>query len=221
LSAIVDNVRERWQVQRAETESHWARVLVGVQRTRIVTRVILIYARYTCGYLATGFLISAPLQLVTHREWGDMFKSLILGVAFALPFLLLIPFTQLEWERMRLPEFKNFELALTRWASYCAGAFFALSGLLQITAPETTLGWLCDVRVAWVELVLMFFAWVGVKFHTVLFREFYTLKPDDDDLVLVGLAQRAAKQVVVVSEKQVPPATVTPPAGGGGPAPPA
>lgn len=193
MSGIGGGLRQRWQARRAETVDHWERVLVGVQHTRIVTRVMVIYARYTCGYLATGFLVSAPLQLVTHREWGDLFKSLILGVVFAVPFLLLVPFTRLEWERMRLPEFKNFELTLTRWAAYCAAAFLILSGILQLTVPDSTLGWLCDLRVAWVELVLMSFAWLGVKFHTVLFREFYTLKPDDD-LVLVGMTRRKAAE---------------------------
>lgn len=102
------------------------------------------------------------------------------------------------------PEFKNFELALTRWASYCAAAFFVFAGVLQLTAPQSRLGWLCDFRVAWVELVLMSFAWVGVKFHTVLFREFYTLKPDDD-LVLVGLRTRIDPRRLAPGHEDEPP----------------
>lgn len=103
MNGIVDELRARWKAKREQTEFQWGRILVGMRQTPVVTHVLLVYARYTCGYLATGFLVSAPLQLVSNREWGDLFKSVILGGVFALPFLVLIPFTQLEWERMRLP----------------------------------------------------------------------------------------------------------------------
>ena len=46
-----------------------------------------------------------------------------------------------------------------------------------------------DERVAWLTLGLMFFGWIRVKFHTILFREFYTLKPEDDLVLRVPPSQ--------------------------------
>jgi len=186
-------LRGWWRARVARTEARWTRVAGGLHRTRLVTRVVLLYVRYTFGYLAAGFLISAPIQLgLNPEDWGEgrLLKCLLLGVVCLIPFGVLYPFSQVDWGRMRLPEFKNLELDLTRWATFLALAFLLLALVVYpfrdaSSDPEagpvlrTTL-WVCDLKVAWLNTMLMAFGWVRVKLHTVLFRDFYTLKPDDD-----------------------------------------
>ena len=105
------------ETRRDKAEANWRFIDAELHRTRLLATVFLLHLRYTFGYLAFGFLVSAPIQLTTQRhEWGDqVLKSLALGLGCVLPFLLLWPFTRIAWERMRVPEFKNLELALTRW----------------------------------------------------------------------------------------------------------
>lgn len=176
---------QAWAAARRDrAERNWRFLDAELQRTRLLTKVVLLHARYTFGYLAFGFLISAPIQLGLAHEAGwveGLFQSLALGVLFGLPALLLWPFTIIDWHRMRIPEFKNLELALTQWAALAAGAWLAIAFLVsRVLEVEGWPGWLCNVEVAWTNLGLMFFSWVRVKFHMVMFREFYTLKPDDD-----------------------------------------
>lgn len=173
------------------TQARWDSVLEipRIKRTRFLAKVVAIHARYSCGYLMTGFLVSAPIQLSRgHEGNGAIFKSIILGLAFALPFVLLIPFTRVRWDNMRLPEFKNLELGLTRWATITSVVFLLVTGFVQVTAAdESPMRWLFDPHIAWVNLGLMAFAWVRIQFDAWLFREFYTLHPDDDTLVLFRL----------------------------------
>tara|TARA_R110002072_G_scaffold113619_2_gene243300 strand:+ start:414 stop:1019 length:606 start_codon:yes stop_codon:yes gene_type:complete len=158
-----------------------------LSRTRLVAKVFLLHVRYVFGYLAFGYLVSAPLQIGRLHEDGwlsGIAVCLVLGFACLIPFLVLYPFTRIAWERMRIPEFKNLELALTGWAAIAAAVFVAAAGIVRW--PLRLEGAVLDVfnpNVAWLCFGLMFFAWVRVKFHTVLFREFYTLR-DEDDLVL-------------------------------------
>lgn len=161
-----------------------------------------IHARYSCGYLMTGFLVSAPIQLSRgHEGDGAIFKSIILGLFCALPFVLLIPFTRVRWESMRLPEFKNLELGLTRWATITSVAFVALAYICRwIAAEKSPMRWLFDPHIAWVNLGLMAFAWVRIQFDAWLFREFYTLHPDDDTLVLFRLPQQQGAPAVKMPE---------------------
>jgi hypothetical protein len=169
--------------RKRETEARWELILGGVRRTGTITKVILLHARYTFGYLSAGFLLSAPFTIGWRHGEGlePIAKSVILGVLCAIPFGLLIPFSQIDWGRMRLPEFKNLEVALTRYATYTmVGVLVAFLGVQAFVSSEHFLHWLCDVRVAWINLFLMLFAWVRTKFHVVLFRDFYTLKPGDD-----------------------------------------
>ncbi len=179
--------------RRDKAERNWRFLDAELQRTRLLTKVVLLHARYTFGYLAFGFLISAPIQLGLRHEAGwveGLFKSLTLGFLFALPCLLLWPLTLIDWHRMRIPEFKNLELALTQWAAVAAALWLGVAfGVGEVLQTGGWLGWLCDVKVAWTNLGLMFFSWVRVKFHTVMFREFYTLKPDDDLVLRVPPSQ--------------------------------
>lgn len=176
---------QAWAAARRDrAERNWRFLDAELQRTRLLTKVVLLHARYTFGYLAFGFLVSAPIQLgLAHAAgWVEgMFQSLALGVLFAVPALLLWPLTIIDWHRMRIPEFKNLELALTQWAALAASAWLAIAFLVsRVFEVQGWPGWLCNVEVAWTNLGLMFFSWVRVKFHMIMFREFYTLKPDDD-----------------------------------------
>lgn len=191
------------------TQARWDAVLEipRIRRTRFLAKVVAIHARYTCGYLMTGFLVSAPIQLGRgHEGGGAIFKSIFLGSAFLLPFVALIPFTRIAWEKMRLPEFKNLELGLTRWATIASVAFLALTGLVQLFAdPQGPVAWLFDPHIAWVNLGLMAFAWVRIQFDAWLFREFYTLHPDDDTLVLFRLPQDMRERAAAPCVDLAPP----------------
>ena len=204
------------------TQARWDAVLEipRVRRTRFLAKVVAIHARYTCGYLMTGFIVSGPIQLGRGKEGGGaIFASILLGLAFLLPFVALIPFTKIAWEKMRLPEFKNLELGLTRWALIASVGLLLFTWCVQAFAiPGTPLTWLFDPHLAWVNLVLMLFAWVRVQFDAWLFREFYTLHPDDDTLVLFRLPAdmrrapaRAPGDAAIVEPP--PPATVVEPSG--------
>lgn len=188
---LVGRVLAWLEARNDATQARWDAVLEipRVRRTRFLAKVAAIHARYTFGYLMAGFLVSAPIQLGRgHEGDGAIFKSIILGLACLVPFVVLIPFTKVAWDKMRLPEFKNLELGLTRWATIASVAFLAVTwGVQLFAAPTSAAAWLFDPHVAWVNLGLMAFAWVRIQFDAWLFREFYTLHPDDDTLVLFRL----------------------------------
>ena len=192
-----------WAVRRQEKVEHnWRFVDAELTRTRLILQVILLHIRYTFGYLSFGFLVSAPLQLAWRDEYGGIWRCLALGAICTLPFVGLWPVTRIDWGRMRIPEFKNMELALTRWATVIAVAFLLLTiGVKAVFTIQSKraedpieqgwLVWLCgDPKVAWLNVGLMFFSWVRVKFHTIMFREFYTLKPEDELVLRVPPSQR-------------------------------
>lgn len=183
--------RAWWRLRRQATELRWAFLFRGVMRAGLVTQVLLLHVRYTCGYLAAGFLVSAPIQLIggSHGQWdeGRIWKSMWLGGLFGLPFLLLMPFTNVDWGRMRIPEFKHLELAFSRWALWASLGLLMLALLIQAGHGSDSL---LDLRVAWVNLVLMFFAWVRVKANMIMFREFYTLKPGDELVISLPLGYK-------------------------------
>ncbi len=188
-------VRAWWKRRREAVESNWQFLDGELHRGRLLTVVLLLHLRYTFGYLAFGFMVSAPLQLAYRSEWGDhLLKSIVLGSLCVVPFVCLWPFTRIDWGRMRVPEFMNLELALTRWATVLALAFLIFSGVVRLFAghsddDEAWWVWVCDVRVAYLTLGLMFFAWIRVKFNTLLFREFYTLTASDDLVLRVPPSQ--------------------------------
>jgi hypothetical protein len=179
--------RAWWKRRQRGVVRRWSVVGDELSRTRLVIKVFLLHVRYVFGYLAFGYLVSAPLQIGRLHEEGwleGIAACLALGVVCLIPFLVLYPFTRIAWERMRIPEFKNLELALTGWATIAAAVFVLATGIVRW--PLRLEGAVLDIfhpSVAWLCFGLMFFAWVRVKFHTVLFREFYTLR-DEDDLVL-------------------------------------
>ncbi|MCO5166490.1 MAG: hypothetical protein M9894_09010 [Planctomycetes bacterium] len=187
------------------TQARWDAVLEipRIKRTRFLAKVVAIHVRYACGYLMAGFLVSAPIQLGRgHEGGGAIFKSILLGLLFLIPFVALIPFTRMAWENMRLPEFKNLELGLTMWASIGCAAFLVATWVVQLATPaESVAHWLFDPHVAWVNLGLMVFAWLRIRFDAWLFREFYTLHPEDESLVLFrSRAPAAAPEAVAQAE---------------------
>ena len=189
---------------KAEFEEHWAGITVEVDRIRrgrvarfwFFVKIMLLHLRYVMGYLTAGFLVSAPLYLGTHGSFDEellqrVWRSTVYGLICLVPFVGLIPMTRIPWENMRLPEFKNFELTLTRWASYVAGVywlvcFYAGAGRRQDAPPL----WWFDEHIAWVNLILMFTAWLRIKVQTVIFQDFYALE-NYDDLVLNRERERA------------------------------
>lgn len=187
--------RAWWRLRRQATELRWAFLFRGVMRAGLVTQVLLLHIRYTCGHLAAGFLVSAPIQLIggSYGQWdeGRIWKSMWLGGLFGLPFLLLMPFTNVDWGRMRIPEFKHLELAFSRWALWASLGLLVLALLIQAGHGSDSL---LDLRVAWVNLVLMFFAWVRVKANMIMFREFYTLKPGDELVISLPLGYKRPHQ---------------------------
>lgn len=206
---LLDRLRVGWRLRRQATELRWANVFKGVQRAGTVTQVLLLHVRYTCGYLALGFLVSAPLQLIgSSQEWeqGRVWKSILLGLLFVLPYLGLIPFTNVDWGRMRLPEFKNLELAFCRWSVW------ASLGLLVLALfAEVMPGGLLDLQVAWVNLVLMFFTWVRAKSHVLMFREFYTLRTGDELVVSMPLGYDTKPPPLRSQKEPQPPQPQAPP----------
>ncbi|HBP20595.1 MAG TPA: hypothetical protein DEA08_22750, partial [Planctomycetes bacterium] len=180
-------LRSWWVRRREQIESKWSRVGSEINRTRLIAKVFLLHVRYVFGYLAFGFAVSAPLQLgrLHQQGWEEgIFKSLLLGGMCGIPFLLLWPLTIIAWERMRIPEFKNLELGLTRWAAIVAALWVFSCGVVRWPLRlDGFVAWIADPQIAWITFGLMFFAWLRVKFHTMIFREFYTLK-HDEDLVL-------------------------------------
>lgn len=185
-----DRTQARWDAL-VETHGH------HLARKALLFKVALVHVRYTCAYLATAFLVSTPYQLIWQvfratsskgdgePRAGPIIHSLLVGLALLLIMAVLIPLTRIDWSKMRLPEFKVFELNLAWWALVVSAAYLALSIVADpIWGDDSVVGQLCDRRVALPVFTLMAFSWVRGKFDAWLFKDFYTLHPDDDSLVL-------------------------------------
>lgn len=143
-------------------------------RAKRVARILL-HARYVFGYLAAGFLVSVPISLGSRIGYGITFsealgnigRSVAYGAVLLVPFLVLIPFSRIDWKGMRVPEFQLFELAVTRHATWAGFAlclvFYQLHAFTSFVEPS----------VAWTVAVLMLFAWGRIKVNVLLFPEFY------------------------------------------------
>jgi hypothetical protein len=187
---VRDDVEQRW----GNITQEWDRISGStIARYLFLIKIVLLHARYIFGYLAAGFLVSAPLYLGTkmfgNLEWdqfvfGRIFYSILTGVICIVPFILLIPLTRIEWENMRVPEFKIFELALTRWASYISFAYLVISFYVNaIFDKEPTQAWWFDLQIAWINFTLMVSAWLRIKIQTLIFKDFYDLE-EKEDLIL-------------------------------------
>lgn len=231
-----DRTQARWDAL-VETHGH------HLARQRLLFKVALVHTRYTCAYLATAFLVSTPYQLIWQlfratsgeqgREprFGPILHSLIVGLALLVIMAVLIPATRIDWSKMRLPEFKVLELNLAWYALVVSAAYLALSIVADpIWGDDSAVGQLCDRRVALPVFTLMAFSWVRGKFDAWLFKDFYTLHPDDDSLILFKTvpppaSSRAAPRPATTAPGGAPPVTApatgsvggssgSPPAGG-------
>ena len=129
--------------------------------------VFILSIQYTIGYLAAGFLVSVPIQLLWVEVWADLIPSLARGLICLLGFLVFYPIVRyFDWQNMKLPEFKLFELAVTRNAALLSLA------LLLISLVDERIG---SRRMMWLLFLLEGIAWIKIKAHTLIFREFYDI----------------------------------------------
>lgn len=148
------------------------------EKAQRVARALL-HVRYVSGYLASGFLVSVPIQLVWNVGYGRKSMteaavqaaiSISYGAVCLLPFFGLIPFSRIDWHAMNVPQFQLFELRATRSATVASAALTVLS--LQ---AHWKWSWI-EPEIFWTVFLLMLFAWGRVRLLTLLFPEFYQLR---------------------------------------------
>lgn len=152
-----------------------SRLAVALDDRRKRVARLLLHVRYVFGYLAAGFLVSVPISLGSRIGTGVEFfegakaigLSLVYGLVLLVPFFALIPFSNIDWKEMRVPEFQLFELSVTRTATFVALVLVLLSVQVHVFSK------LAEPRVAWTVFVLMLFSWGRIKVQTKLFPEFY------------------------------------------------
>lgn len=176
------------------------RLRVAAQRVRLQAKIKLLHTRYVLGYLAAGFGVSAPVtlgyQIYYGQDSGEVLAltglSLLYGVAFSIPFLLLEPVTRVEWQRMRVPEFRIFELVVSRSAALVSLGLFA-AGLAAHALGEARLKAWLPPGLFWTVFVLMGTAWAKIKAQTWIFPEFYADHGGERVLEVPVRDPRAAK----------------------------
>jgi hypothetical protein len=133
-------------------------------------RAVLLRMRYVLGSLAAGFLVSAPAQWALRGvDWGALLHAVAFGVVFLVAMGLAVPFTQVDWSRVTLPQFKRFELSVSFYAMLLAAALLPLAWFVD-ALTENRPGF-------WLVFVLMAFAWGQNKAYSFIFREFYENPP--------------------------------------------
>jgi hypothetical protein len=98
--------------------------------------------------------------------------SLAYGIGLGLPFLALEPITRIAWQKMRVPEFRMFELAVSRSAAIVSFALFCVSMVRPASISASMTRWL-PPGLFWTVFVLMGTAWAKIRAQVVLFPEFY------------------------------------------------
>lgn len=152
----------------------------AAQRARLRAKISLLHLRYVLGYLAAGFGVSAPVtlgfQIYYGQDSGEVLAltglSLLYGLAILVPFVLLEPVTHVAWEKMRVPEFRIFELAVSRSAAIVSLVLFLVSLLRFGSFGARMARWL-PPGLFWTVFVLMGTAWAKIKAQTYIFPEFY------------------------------------------------
>ena len=110
--------------------------------------------------------MSTPIQLILSEEWGRaIVTSIVYGAICAVIFVVLIPLTRINWVEMRLPDFKVWELSVTRNSTILSAVFLVLCYLFATP-------WL-NRDAASLAFILMLVAYMKIKGHSFLFREFY------------------------------------------------
>ena len=135
----------------------------------------LLNIQYTIGYVAAGFLVSVPIQVLwtayqshSAEGWSDLWGSLGRGLVCLAGYFIFWPILRYyDWENMKLPEAKLFELAVTRNATIVSALLLVLS--LGYEAVGSS-------KMLWLLFLLEGFAYVKIKAHTLIFREFYAIE---------------------------------------------
>jgi hypothetical protein len=151
------------------------------ERARVVAKLGLVHARYVCGTLGTALLVSVPIdvgyQLLHGRydsAWiGPAGVSVFYGLMCFAVFAAMIPFTRVDWGRMRVPEFQTFELSISRSATIASGLLLIASFVAKVAAGDGLIHALLPRRLFWTVFVLMAIAWAKIWIQTKLFPEFY------------------------------------------------
>jgi hypothetical protein len=203
-------VAARTATFRGRMSSMDERIREATQRAAAHAKIKLLHARYVLGYLAAGFGVSAPVTLGYQVYYGQDARqmlaltglSLMYGAVFGLPFLVLEPLTRIEWERMRVPEFRLFELAVCRHATLASFALF-LASLFGLTERGARFAVWIPSGLFWTVFVLMFTAWAKIKVQVLIFPEFYADRGGERLL-------QVPKRVVVVPPVNAPEAQPEP-----------
>lgn len=208
----------------ARTQARWSAALHAehVLRWRLLVKVVAIHVRYTSGYLAAGCLVSAPLQLVfllfrdrsqpgqLMTRLHELLTAVLLGLLLLVLMAAMIPFTRIDWEKMRLPEFKNLELNLAWWSMVASAVYMVVAIPADFALQKgPPLGVLFDRRLGLLLFTFMLFSWIRARFDAWLFRDFYTLGPDDDSLILFRTG--SAKRPGASPPPEAPPPASEPP----------
>jgi hypothetical protein len=164
----------------APTPAPQERLRVAADRARARAKFGLLHLRYVTGYLAAGFGVSAPVTLGYQIYYGENALqmmaltglSVLYGIVFLAPFLALEPLTRVAWGRMRVPEFRMFELTVSRSAALVSLALFVASLFTHMSSASRLARWL-PPGLFWTVCVLMATAWAKIKAQVILFPEFY------------------------------------------------
>ncbi len=191
----------------------------SLRRFGFMTKVSLLRFRYICGYLAAGFTVSAPMYMSLRfwyqgnltsefatELWEPVRNSVLLGVTFLLPYLLLAPITKISWENMRVPEFQKFELSLSKAATIFSIVYFVICLGVSWLAGDFQYSAFFDPRPAWMNFLIQLVPFLRLKALTVLFREYYTSSVKKEDLVL----RPRSDTIRVATPKELAPSPDTP-----------
>ena len=156
------------------------RLKQAAELARQHAKIQLLHVRYVLGYLAAGFGVSAPVTLGYQVYYGQDARemmaltglSVAYGVALFVPFIALEPVTRIAWERMRVPEFRMFELAVSRSAAIVSFALFAVSMVRPGAISAAMIKWM-PPGLFWTVFVLMGTAWGKIRAQVFMFPEFY------------------------------------------------
>jgi len=126
--------------------------------------------RYTFGYLAAGFLVSTPLWILSDpgSDWSTVPYSLLYGIACLVVYFLFGPLAKADWKNLKLPEFKLFELSVTRWSCLLSFVF------MLVLAIHPRLRW--QWRLGLLQFLVMLLPYLRIKLDTWLFKDFYEIE---------------------------------------------